>query len=72
MIRTYRQERNRPIKLQLTVVQPCPQGWTLDKFQLSAQGIESYQFVVGKLITEPQSVSALVSYVKLCRPLCHY
>jgi len=46
-----------PVAVQFTVLQACLPGWTLDKFDLVVQGIERYQFIVGQVTTEPQSVS---------------
>jgi len=37
--------------LEFTLLQDCMDGWTLDKFELTVQGIEHYQFIVDQFTT---------------------
>ena len=47
-----KRHKNQPsMILEFTLLQDCMDGWTLDKFELTVQGIENYQFIVDQFTT---------------------
>ena len=67
IIATGRRGDQRPITIHFSLRQSCLFGWTLDSFQLVVQGIEQFQFVVGDLLMEPQSVGSPVAFIRRAR-----
>jgi len=53
-MKTTRRSNEQPLILQFSLLQDCMDGWTLDKFELTVQGIAQYQFIVDDQFTTPQ------------------